>query len=386
MTTAAGERHNDAVEPFKNVFHPQAIRLTAELLGKQDSSFDRKAFVRMAENNLEALELKQRSEQIYHALCRHLPADFECAAEIIRAALHPSCDGSAGGVGVSEEGIRGWMIMPLAEYAGRAGAVDVSTALGLLRELTMRFTSEFGIRHLWLSHPQQVMTTVSSWVHDENEHVRRLVSEGSRPRLPWGRQLPDFIAHPQATWHLLEGLRDDPSPYVRKSVANHLNDNARDHPQLVLDLARQWHRGAPLERQRLLRHALRNLLKQGHPQALALYQLDSPQLCAVDLNVLTPEVKMGGELAFDFRMQSAAAVEQKLRLDLVLHYQKAKGTLAPKVYRWKDLTLAEGEVHEARRRHSFRPITTRVYHPGRHSLEIKANGQVIAAADFQLLP
>ena len=373
------------MEPFKNVFHPQGIGCLADLLARHHPGFGKKPFVADATRDLEHLELKQRSGQIYRALCRYLPSDFASAASLIRAILHPRCDGNATGQGTTPEGVQGWMIMPLAEYAGREGAADVAVALELLRELTMRFTSEFGIRHLWLSHPQQVMTTVSTWVHDDNEHVRRLVSEGSRPRLPWGMQLPDFIANPQATWHLLEALRDDPSPYVRKSVANHLNDNARDHPQRVMELARKWHRGAPLERQRLLRHALRNLLKQGHPQALSLYQLDPPRLRAVRLNILTPKVKRGAELEFDFHMRSDADSEQKLRLDLVLHYQKANGTLAPKVYRWKDLSLKPGELHEATRRHSFRPITTRVYHPGLHRVEIKVNGQVIASADFHLL-
>lgn len=372
------------MEPFKNVFHRAAIVAVAQVITKHSRDFDAQRFVALAAANLESLELKQRSEQIYRALLASLPEDFAAAAALIHAALHPSCDGNAQGAGVTEEGIQGWMIMPLAEYAGRQGGNHLPIALDLLKELTMRFTSEFGIRHLWMAQPREVMEIVATWTDHPNDHVRRLVSEGSRPRLPWGMQLPEFIAAPRTTLPLLEALRDDPSPYVRRSVANHLNDIAKDHPQLVLDLAQKWHCRAPLERQRLLRHALRNLLKQGHADALALYDLAAPQLSMVELTLTRKRVPRGGELEFSLALQSSAISLQRLRLDIVLRFQKANGRLAPKVFRWKDLTLAAGESHQATRRQSFRPITTRVYHPGLHRVEIKANGQVIAGADFWL--
>ena len=372
------------MEPFKEVFNRQSIITMARVFGQKSSDFDEKRFVSMAAANLEQLELKQRSEQIYQALLALLPQQFPAAAKVIRAALHPTCDGNAQKLGVTDDGIQGWMVMPLAEYAGRQGGGHLTIALDLLKELTQRFTSEFGIRHLWLSQPLEVMKIVAAWTEHPNEHVRRLVSEGSRPRLPWGMQLPGFIKEPRLTLPLLEALRDDPSPYVRRSVANHLNDIAKDHPQLVLTVAQKWHRRAPLERQRLLRHALRNLLKQGHADALALYELEPPQLAPVKFSLAAKKVPMGGDLEFSLMMQSSAASPQRLRLDIVLHYQKANGTLAPKVFRWKDMTLAAGEMHQATRRQSFRPITTRVYHPGGHRVEIKANGQTIAGADFTL--
>lgn len=373
------------MEPFKEVFHRKAIIATGHALAQYTPDFDAKRFVEIAAKNLDALELKQRSEQIYRALLTTLPDDFPVATRVIRAALHPACDGNAKKLGVTDDGIQGWMIMPLAEYAGRQGIAHLPLALDLLKDLTMRFTSEFGIRHLWLARPNDVMPIVKSWIDHENEHVRRLVSEGSRPRLPWGMQLPAFIASPRMTLPLLEALRDDPSPYVRRSVANHLNDIVKDHPALVIEVAKKWHRRAPLERQRLLRHALRNLLKQGHAEALALYDLATPQLDDVRLEIIHKKVPMGGDLEFTLNLRSSSKTQQQLRLDIVLHYQKANGRLAPKVFRWKDLKLAAGESHDATRRQSFRPITTRVYHPGQHRLEIKANGQIIAAADFVLV-
>lgn len=372
------------MEPFKEVFHRQAIIAMGKVIEKNCADFPSKRFVALATKDLASLELKQRSEQIYRALVTLLPHDFSAAARVIHASLHPACDANAQKLGVTDDGIQGWMIMPLAEYAGRQGIDHLPLALDLLKELTMRFTSEFGIRHLWLARPNEVLPIVHSWTDHENEHVRRLVSEGSRPRLPWGMQLPGFIAAPRTTLPLLEALRDDASPYVRRSVANHLNDIAKDHPALVLDLAKKWHRRAPQERQRLLRHALRNLLKQGHPEALSLYELAAPQLEDIRLEIIRNTVPMGGDLGFELHLRSTSSLPQRIRLDIVLHYQKANGRLTPKVFRWKDLHLAAGESHTATRRQSFRPITTRVYHPGQHRLEIKANGQIIANADFVL--
>jgi 3-methyladenine DNA glycosylase AlkC len=374
----------DNVEPFKNVFHEKGIVAMAQVMSRHVPSWNQRAFVKAASENLDSLELKARSEQIYRALCQFLPADFPTAAECIRQSLHPSLDGNARGEGTTDQGIQGWLILPLTEFVGRHGGESLSLAMELLKDLTMRFTSEFGIRHLWLRHPDEVMTIVSRWVHHKNEHVRRLVSEGSRPRLPWGLQLRAFIERPKRTWHLLEALRDDPSPYVRKSVANHLNDNARDHPESVVELARGWQCGASLDRQRLIRHALRNLLKQGHPQVLALYQLEKPQLREAKLTLIRERIAMGEELEFRLDMLSAASASQSLRLDYVIHHQKANGLMTPKVFRWKDMTLVACEAHQCSRSHSFRPVSTRVYYPGAHLLEIKVNGTVIAAREFWL--
>lgn len=370
------------MEPFKEVFHRDAIIATAKVLVKHLPHFEEKRFVTLATQDLHLLELKQRSEQIHDALVATLPDDFPSAAKAIHASLHPACDGNAQKQGVTTDGIQGWMIMPFAEYAGRHGDSNLPLALELLKELTMRFTSEFGIRHLWLKQPKDVMKVVSAWTDHPNEHVRRLVSEGSRPRLPWGMQLPGFIADPHATLPLLEALRDDPSPYVRKSVANHLNDIAKDHPDLVLKIAKRWHRRASADRQRLLRHALRNLLKQGRAEALALYDLSPPLLGKVNLSLHADAIPRGGTLEFALRFKAKSS--QRLRLDIVLHHQKANGTLTPKVFRWKDIQLDAGEEHHAMRRHSFRPITTRIYHPGLHRVEIKANGTIIAGAEFLL--
>ncbi len=373
------------MEPFKNVFHRRGISLVAEILSRHVVHFRESDFVQQASHQLENLELKQRSQQIYQALCDHLPQDFLQASEAIKRSLHPCCEGAPVRAETDELGIQGWLIMPFAEYAGLRGGDHLPEALELLRELTMRFSSEFGIRHLIKKDPLQVLSVIHSWTEDPNEHVRRLASEGTRPRLPWGLQLQAFINDPTLTLPILQKLRDDPSEYVRRSVANHLNDFAKDHPDFVMDLAHQWNPGASPARKKLLRHALRNLLKQGHAKALSLYEMSKPELCDVRMSLAERRIVFPGNLRLTISFSSLAKVEQILRLDLVIHYQKANGTLSPKVFLWKQIHLAAGESYVAEKNLVFRPISTRVYRAGRHRVECKANGVIIAGEDFEIL-
>ncbi len=372
------------VEPFKNVFNNLAICQMADVFANHSPTFPRKKFISLATRELDSLELKQRSFQIEQALVAVLPSSWEQSADLIMSSLHPDCDANSGKEGTTAEGIQGWLIMPLAEIAGKNAVRDFSLSMELLRQLTMRFTAEFGIRHAILADVPRALAHLTRWTEDENHHVRRLVSEGSRPRLPWAMQLPAMIANPQLTLPLLQTLRDDPSEYVRKSVANHLNDVAKDHPELVLDIAQKWHHQAPIPRKKMLRHALRNLLKQGHSSALEIYEMKSPKLADVILDLHTPKVPMHGDVQFSLSVKSVSRKDQKIRLDIVIHYQKANGSLSPKTYLWKEITLPAMSLHQAERRQSFRFITTRVFHAGKHVLEIKANGKSIAMIDFLL--
>lgn len=201
----------------------------ADVFSNRHAAFPREKFIILAARDLDSLELKQRSAQIEQALVATLPSSWKLAAALIAASLHPSCDANPLNLGTTPEGIQGWLIMPLAEMAGKNAAIDFPRSMELLHQLTMRFTAEFGIRHAILADHERALAYLQTWATDGNHHVRRLVSEGSRPRLPWAMQLPAMIANPELTLPLLMALRDDPSEYVRKSVANHLNDVAKDH-------------------------------------------------------------------------------------------------------------------------------------------------------------
>jgi len=197
-------------------------------------------------------------------------------------------------------------------------------------------------------------------------------------------RLTQLVADPSPTLPLLKALRDDEEEYVRRSVANHLNDISKDHPDLVADLAKDWMRGADRNRERLLRHACRTLIKQGHPVALAAFGIKPPQIELGDLSIETDVVKFGGALKFTADISSTDAAPQTLVIDYVMHFRKADGTRAGKVFKWKNVTLKGAETMTLKRSHPIRPITTRRYYEGRQALSLRINGRDFGYAEFDL--
>ncbi len=359
------------MEPFKDAFNSELIDGISSGLAQAYDDFDADRFERLAKEGLTDLELKARSAQVGNALLATLPADFDSAAEIIERSLE---DG----------GILAWAVMPVGFFVAERGISSPERGLGTLKELTKRFTSEDPIRRFIVEHPDLTLATLAEWVRDDDHHVRRLVSEGTRPRLPWSEQLKAFIADPGPILPLLHSLRDDPSEYVRRSVANNLNDISKDHPDLVAELAAEWLVKASPERRRLVEHACRSLVKQGHRPTLEALGYGEPELTVDVFKVLTPTVRFGSALRFEVNLFSAASKSQLLVLDYVIHHQKANGTTSPKVFKWKKLALAPGGEHEAVRAHKIRPISTRRYYPGRHRVELVANGRTLASGEFEL--
>lgn len=271
------------------------------------------------------------------------------------------------------------------EYVGRYGLAHYDFAMTLIKAMTTRFTSEFGIRFFLLADSEKTLALLNQWVKDKDYHVRRLVSEGTRPRLPWAMQLPMYIENPQPVIRLLEQLKDDPAEYVRRSVANNLNDIAKDHPDLVADLALSWMNGADINRQRLIQHACRTLLKQGHVKALQVFGFHELILQQTEVMVSTPTVKVGEALSFSVDLLSATNNEQNLMIDYVIHHQKKNGSMTPKVFKWKKLTLStEQQKVTLAKTHSFKKVTTRTYHAGKHAVEVIVNGVSIGKAYFDV--
>lgn len=371
-------------EPFKNLFNAEIIAGMGDHFAKAWPDFDSAAFIATATEDLESLELKERSDRIRTAMEQHLPEDFAAAAEIMLASLAPEHEGDLAGALVDAQGIAGWAVMPMTHYVGLQGQGHFDLSMTLLKEMTKRFSSEFGIRFFLLETPERTLSHLASWTDDPSRHVRRLVSEGTRPRLPWAMRLPAFIADPSPLLPLLEALKDDPEDYVRRSVANNLNDIAKDHPDLVARIAGKWLKDASRERERLIRHACRSLIKQGHPETLKALGYGAPSVELAKLDVATPRVAFGDALVFDLALVSKAKSDQPLIIDYVIHHRKANGGTSPKVFKWKNLTLAAGGAFTGRRRHPMRQITTRVYYPGRHRLEVLVNGQSVGGADFEL--
>jgi len=371
-------------EPFKNLFNKKVIRGIGEHFAKAWPDFDRAAFIAAAAKNIDALELKERSAQITAAMFAFLPDDFEKSAAIMLTSLAPE-DGCDVNTDVDKRGIVGWAIMPMTHYVGLYGLGYFDLSMRLLKEMTKRFSSEFGIRFFLLDEPARTLSILKTWTHDPNPHVRRLVSEGTRPRLPWVMRLPVFIEDPTPVIRLLEVLKDDQEEYVRRSVANNLNDIAKDHPDLVAQIAGRWLKGASKDREKLVRHACRTLIKQGHQGTLKAFGYGTPCIERVKLNILTLHVTFGTALEFELCLTSTSNQVQPLVIDYAVHHRKANGGTTPKVFKWKTMTLGPLATLAAKRKHPIRKITTRVYYSGTHSVEIVINGVSVGKADFELI-
>jgi 3-methyladenine DNA glycosylase AlkC len=261
---------------------------------------------------------------------------------------------------------------------------DTGRALQALHAITQRFSAEFAIRPFIVHDPDTVFATLQRWTVDPSAHVRRLVSEGSRPRLPWGIRLQALVADPSPTLPLLAALQDDASDYVRRSVANHLNDIAKDHPAVVVDWVSHHRPGASSARLALLRHASRGLVKAGHAGMLSAWGLGRPFQGRATLQAELSRVMLGGELPFALTLQSTSRSTQRLVVDYAVHHVKADGSRRPKVFKGWSVELAPRERRTLHRRHPLKPVTTRRYHAGQHQLDLRINGVVLATADFEL--
>lgn len=371
-------------EPFKNLINAALVQACGEHLHRAWPGFDRRGFEARALDGLDALEMKARAMHIADALEATLPEDFDRAAGIIERALAPPATDDRLGFATSEAGLAGWIGWPLGEFIARRGLAEPERGLLALRELTQRFTSEFAVRPFLQNHFALTIARLQAWSRDANPHVRRWTSEGSRPRLPWGLQVKSLIADPSPTLPLLEALQDDPSEYVRRSVANHLNDIARDHPGVVADWLARHLPGASPERRALLRHASRTLVKRGDPHTLKAWGLGGKLSGEATLSVAPKRVSLGDTLAINAVLVSHSRRAQALVVDYVVHHVKANGSTSPKVFKGWKLSLAPGETRRVAKSHSLRPITTRRYHPGRHRIELQVNGAVVAEAAFTL--
>lgn len=372
------------MEPFKTLISPDLVRLTAHHIARYVPDFDVAAFCAAAIPQLDALEMKARVSMIADLLIEHLPQDPARRNAVLAAILHPDELGEGERV-TDEHGVASWGIWPLTTVVGRVGLDDFEGSLALLRLMTMRHTSEFDIRPFIIRDQARALAIIRTWVEDDNHHVRRLASEGTRPRLPWGVQLTDLVKDPTPMLPILTALRDDPSDYVRRSVANHLNDISKDHPELLIRIATEWAKGAGKQRMSLLRHACRGLIKAGDPAALAIFGFGPAKLDIGAITLSSTSVAMGETLAFSAPITSTGTKSQNLSIDYVLHFLKANGATAPKVFKGGRATIAPGETITFTRRHPFRPITTRKYYAGVHSIGLRVNGVDTGTVCFTLV-
>ena len=368
------------MEPFKTFLSPAVVQAIGTALARATGTAG--GFQGQALAGLDSLELKARARHIATALAAHLPPGAGARRAVLEAMLHPDQDGAGP---LDGRGLRGWAVWPLTMVVADEGLADPEPALASLRQMTMRFTSEFAVRPFLNADLPGTLAILDQWRDDPNPHVRRWLSEGTRPRLPWGEALPALIADPAPALPILTHLRDDSSEYVRRSVANHLNDIARDHPALAVQVAADWMQAAPPPRRALLKHAMRGRIKAGDPAALAIFGQVAPQVQAGALRIETPTIREGDDLVFSCTLTSTATAPQRLTLDYVLHLKKADGSLKPKVFKGATWDLNPGETRLFRRSHPFRAVTTRRHYPGPQALALRINGQDTPQVPFTLL-
>jgi 3-methyladenine DNA glycosylase AlkC len=362
------------------IYDRAAVERIAARLAPNLPGFDAPAFVEEVAAALPPLALMERMEAITAAIAARLPADFPKAVAILLASLPP--DTGRSGV----EGTAGFDVLPFIHHVGIAGIEDFATSMDALEEMTRRFSAEGDVRRFIRRYPAPALARLRAWAASPDPRVRRLASEGSRPRLPWAERLPAFIADPEPVLSILELLMDDPDPVVRRSVANNLNDIAKDHADRVAAFCARWRDGAGPGTRGIIRHGLRTLIKRGHPGALALVGATTGAAAVVEqLALAAGRVILGGALEFSFTLGSASGEPAVLVVDYAIHHRKANGALSPKVFKLTRRELGPGESVRISKRHPIRPITTRRYHGGGHRLEILVNGRSAATADFELV-
>ena len=356
-------------EPLKNRYNRQFIKALSTEIKKHYRAFDVAGFTSSIFNkDWKNEELKQRMRHITQSLHQYLPSDYDQALAILKPASSK---------------FSGFEPMFFPDYVECYGLDEYRESMLALETFTKYSSSEFAVRPFIIRYEKKMMTQMKKWSASNNHHVRRLSSEGCRPRLPWAMALPKYKADPEPVLNILESLLDDDSEYVRRSVANNLNDISKDHPDKVLEIIR-LNLGRSEKTDRLLKHACRTLLKQGDSKALKLFGYPSPTHVTVRKLSIQKSTLIGDTLSFSFSLHSNDRNLGKIRIEYGIDFMKANGKRLRKVFK-----ISESEIKDNSRsltkNHSFKIISTRKYYPGLHGLAIIINGQQIAEGNFQLL-
>jgi 3-methyladenine DNA glycosylase AlkC len=356
---------------LKNILGPQALATIADAGHRVSPDFDSDAFLKVASDGLAELSIMERVRHIADALKVALPRDYPSAVKIVRA--------------MAPDLAHGFQVIAITEFVARHGLDHFDLSMDALADLTRFGSAEFAIRPFLAKEPTRTLAVMTTWVGSDNEHIRRLASEGSRPRLPWAARVPALKDDPTIAAPILEMLKADPSAYVRKSVANHLNDIAKDRPDWLLDRLALWPDDDP-HTIWIIRHALRTLIKQGNPRALALIGVaHGADVEVVGFTIDPQEVVLGDRIILSADLTSTAETSQRLVVDYRLHYARANDKTAAKVFKLRTFDLAAGETITLSISQTIRDFSTRRHHPGAHDIELIVNGRTMARASFTLL-
>lgn len=364
-------------EPLKHMYNEGFLRGFGEKIHAVYNDFDIEGFTTTAiDDNWEALELKARMRRITITLGRYLPQSVEKALDVLFA-IDETCVGFP------------YLIFPdfVEVYGHEEEHWEIS--MKALERFTQRSSAEFAVRPFLLRDPERMMLQMLAWAKHPDEHVRRLASEGCRPRLPWGQALPMFKRDPSPILPVLELLKSDPSLYVRKSVANNLNDIVKDQPSVVIAIAQRW-KGDNPDTDWIVRHGCRTLIRKANPEIMSLFGYAEPITGATSiateasLRVEPNIIPIGGisELRYDLRIQEADAAH--IRIEYAIDFVKSKGHTTRKSFLLSDKTVPGGTRLSGLRKHSWRDLTTRRHYPGEHRISLLVNGCEVACVMVNL--
>ncbi|SNZ02669.1 3-methyladenine DNA glycosylase AlkC [Terribacillus aidingensis] len=358
-------------EPMKAMYTKEFLEHFASVVKEEYEVFaENKFLAEVMDDSWEELELKARIRRIALVLGSLLPDDYPEAVTILLA-IEAQCEGFP------------YLFIPdFVEIFGQDPAHE-ELSLHALEVFTKRSTAEFAIRPFLIKAPERIMNKMKEWAQSKNYHIRRLASEGCRPRLPWGQAIRQFKADPQPVLEVLELLKADPSLYVRKSVANNLNDISKDHPELVIQTAKRWN-GYSKETDWIIRHGCRTLLRSGQPEVLALFGYEDVKGALADAAIAADRQRVNiGEavtLTYSFHVKQ----QVKLRIEYSIDFIK-KRKITTKKFLLSDRVFAAGEDIAKERVHKWSDFTTRVHYPGVHRIALLANGIEVAGTELELI-
>ncbi len=365
---------------FKNLFSKDLMHNVSESITQVNCDFDKDDFLsKIFIETWEKMEFKERMHHIAIVVREQLSDDYkDCVDELYLMIANLKSSG-ADKIKFAE---LAYVFIP--DIIEKYGIGDFETSVASFEVITPFTTCEFAVRPFIIKYQDRMLDKVQEWTKHENEHVRRLASEGSRSRLPWGMAIKSLKSNPEPVLPILEALKNDSSAYVRKSVANNLNDISKDNPETVVEIAKQWKENTK-ETDWIVKHACRTLLKSGNNEVLQLFGFAPPDKIELTDFVLNRDsIKIGDELEFSFTLNNLSSNSEKVRLEYAVYYMKKNGSQSKKVYKISEKEYAANSASRVTRKQSFKVVTTRKFHVGQHMLSVIINGKEIEERTFDL--
>lgn len=366
-------------EPLKNIYNDAFFDELSSAILAAVPGFKKKPFlIDCRSNGWQEMELKQRMRHLAAMLDKHLQGDYKKklakVLQIINALPAKSSN---------QYGSLAYMLFP--DFVEQFGLAEPDLSLDAMEKITSITSCEFAIRPYLIKYPGKVMARMLTWSKDPDEKLRRFSSEGCRPRLPWAMAIPALKKSPVPIFPILDNLKNDPSEFVRRSVANNLNDIAKDHPDLVLKIAKKW-QGISAATDKLVKHACRSLLKRGHEEALQLFGTGAGVQCIIKNLLLKPgKIQVGETLHFSFHLLLNENKPRKLRVEFAIGFMKANGKTSRKIFKIAESIFQNKKETLVNRKLSFKDLTTRKHYAGSHSITIIVNGKEYAKKEFSVI-